>query len=169
MSATSSYGPTRVPSVSTGFLASLGISPAGSCSAHARKTAQPRSGRSDCPVALLRCPLDLNCTACSSHINSPSVIEQWCHPEPFDSAQGKLREGSGRGLVDLGFPPPRFLVAPLLGMTSSMANWYQWAVSGVLRQSRRGTASPPRHGRPTGTRPLRRNGKQPAPPWQGHA
>jgi len=41
----------------------------------------------------------------------PSVIEQWCHPE--------RSEGSGRGLVDLGFPPPGFLVAPLLGILMS--------------------------------------------------
>jgi hypothetical protein len=27
--------------------------------------------------------------------------------------------------MDPGFPPPRFLVAPLLGMTGSMANWYE--------------------------------------------
>ena len=60
----------------------------------------------------------------SSHTRLPSVVKQRCHPEPFGSAQGGLREGSGRGLVDPGFPPPRFLVAPLLGMTYSMANWY---------------------------------------------
>jgi len=70
------------------------------------------------------------------HTNLPSVVEQRCHPEPFDSAQGRLREGSGRGLVDPGFPPPRFLVAPLLGMTCSMANWYNsrlWTWVGRLK------------------------------------
>jgi hypothetical protein len=64
------------------------------------------------------------------HTHLASVKEQWCHPE--------RSEGSGRGLADLGFPPPRFLVAPLLGMTCLTANWYQ-ALNGAGRP---GTSPP---------------------------
>ena len=47
-----------------------------------------------------------------------SKVAVACHPESFGCAQDKFREGSGVVGVGLsGEPSPRFLVAPLLGMT----------------------------------------------------
>ena len=53
------------------------------------------------------------------------MVQQLVVHSAFPRGHPERSEGSGRGLVDPGFPPPRFLVAPLLGMTCSMANWYE--------------------------------------------
>ena len=49
----------------------------------------PRTGRGLLAIRVLRPPVELEVTAEDRHPSSS------CHPEPFDFAQGRLREGSG--------------------------------------------------------------------------